>query len=149
MPEPITSDKLNQVIERIAYEKMSVASACDGVCEARTFFRHLATDDDLEQQYVRARAVRADARFESIDGVLGHLLAGKIDANAARVMVDTIKWQCGKEKPKRYGVEYRAVELSGPEGGPIETRNVDSAKQALEDRISGIAERIRPAIVPG
>jgi len=143
MPEPISREKLDIVIERIAFEKMSVATACEGICAPSAFFRYLTEDAALEEQYTRARATRADARFESIDGVMGALLKGQIDHATARVMVDTIKWQCGREKPKRYGVEYRAVELSGPEGGPIETRNADTSKQALEDRISGIAERIR------
>jgi len=34
MPEPISREKLDQVIERIAFEKMSVATACEGICEA-------------------------------------------------------------------------------------------------------------------
>jgi hypothetical protein len=143
----ITPEDMEEIIARIAYAKASVATACEGVCEPATFWRHLAEQSPdgnaLRDKYSHAREARADARFESIDGVMGALLKGTIDHATARVMVDTIKWQCGREKPKRYGVEYRAVELSGPEGGPIETRNADTSKQALEDRISGIAERIR------
>ena len=110
MPEPISREKLDQVIERIAFEKMSVATACEGICAPSAFFRYLTEDAALEEQYTRARATRADARFESIDGVMGALLKGTIDHATARVMVDTIQWQCGREKPKRYGVEYRAVD---------------------------------------
>jgi hypothetical protein len=103
----LTPEDIEEIIGRIAYAKASVATACEGVCEPATFWRHLSDPgpdgERLRDSYARATDARANVRFESIDGVLGSLLAGKIDAHTARVMVDTIKWQCGREKPKRYG----------------------------------------------
>ena len=133
MPEPISREKLDIVIERIAFEKMSVATACDGICAPSAFFRYLTEDAALEEQYTRARATRADARFESIDGVMGALLKGQIDHATARVMVDTIKWQCGREKPKRYAdkVDHRFVDEDGKDR-PFALADVDSLIEAAD-----------------
>ena len=136
----IARAKLELVVERIAHEKMSVVSACEGICEARTFFRYLAEDEALSQLYARARETRADARFESIDGVLGALQKGTIDAQTARVMVDTIKWQCAHEKPKRYGDKV-AVESTGADGGPIQLEET-GAKALLAAELDRTAARL-------
>ena len=110
--ERISAKQLKEIVARIAFAKASVPTACEGICSVASFWRRLAEDKDLQDEYARAREVRADARFESIDGVLGNLLASKIDAATARVMVDTIKWQAGREQPKRYA-ERSTVEHSG------------------------------------
>ena len=102
MPEPIAREALDRVIERIAYEKKSAASACEGICSPAYFFRELTRNPALVEQYERARTIRADARFEAIDEIVEAVGNGILDPNAARVMIDTIKWQCGKERPKRY-----------------------------------------------
>ena len=109
---------LEEVIARIACAKASVPTACEGICSPASFWRRLTEDPSLQESYARAAEARAHVRYESIDAVLGSLLAGKIDAHTARVMVDTIKWQCGREKPKRYGDKV-AVESTGADGGPV------------------------------
>jgi hypothetical protein len=53
--------------------------------------------------YARAREHRADARADRIDEICDELHRGKLDPNAARVLIDAEKWQAGKEMPKRYG----------------------------------------------
>ena len=126
--------KLQTVIERIAFEKMSVQTACEGLCAPSAFFRYMTEDKELEEQYTRARESRADARFESVDAVLANLHAGKIDANTARVMIDTIKWQCGKERPKRYSdrqqVDARFVDGDGNDRSML--GELDAMVQAAE-----------------
>lgn len=68
-----------------------------------TFLGWMAEDEELANQYTRARATRADARFEKVDEIMDDLRANRIDAQQARVMLDAIKWQTGKENAKRYG----------------------------------------------
>ncbi len=68
-----------------------------------TIMKWLSRHPSFVEQYVRARELRAHARFESVDAIMDELRAGTIDANQARVMIDAIKWQCGKESPKVYG----------------------------------------------
>ncbi len=117
-PPRITGKELAEIVRRIACEKMSVPSACEGICSSAAFWVRLSKSPELQGEYARAREVRGDVRAESMDGVLGALNAGKIDAAAARVMIDTIKWQCAHEKPKRYG-DAQQVKLTGEDGGAV------------------------------
>jgi hypothetical protein len=98
----ITEKQLEEIVRRIAEEKASVPTACDGICAPSAFWARLSASQTLQEQYTRARESRADARFEAIDAVLGALKQGQIDPAAARVMIDAIKWQCAHEKPARY-----------------------------------------------
>ena len=102
----LTPEDIEEIIGRIAYSKASVSTACEGICEPATFWRHLSAEgpdgDRLRDNYARGTTARSDARFESIDEIMASLKAGQIDAHTARVMVDTIKWQCGRERPKKY-----------------------------------------------
>lgn len=56
-------------------------------------------------QYARARASQADALFDEIGEVareaIGALSSERVQA--ARLLVDTLKWQASKILPKRYG----------------------------------------------
>jgi hypothetical protein len=99
----ITEKQLEEIVRRIGQEKASVPTACDGICAPSASWARLSTSPTLQEQYMRARESRADARFEAIDSVLGALEQGQIDPAAARVMIDAIKWQCAHEKPARYG----------------------------------------------
>lgn len=140
-----------RVCNRIA-EGMSVRRACagDGLPKAATFFRWLATQgvapigedgkpgvnpyDALREQYARARECRADARFESWDNIAAEARSGKVDAATARVLLDGIKWQTGKENAKKYG-EDRAVTVKGDKDNPLQVRTArdltDAELQAL------------------
>ncbi len=99
---------------------------------AATIFKWLARYPDFVEQYARARDTRAHARFENIDQVAQDLRDGKIDPNTARVLIDTIKWQCGKECAKRYG-DRTALEHSGPGGAPL-TVTVELVKAKVEEK---------------
>lgn len=130
----------------------SVRKACrgEGMPHWRTFMRWLATQDPepiegegagprpfdaLRQHYARARELRADARFESVDHILYLLRAKKIDAQAARVMLDAVKWQTGKENARRYG---EAVTLRGDKDNPVEVRRTE--RDLTDAELAAIAQ---------
>ena len=46
------------------------------------------------------------------------VLSGELDPNAARVAIDALKWTAARMHPTVYS-EKHAIELSGPNGGPI------------------------------
>jgi hypothetical protein len=52
------------------------------------------------EKYERARAMRAEARFNKIDQYKEQVIAGTMLPDVARVIIDTEKWQAGKESPK-------------------------------------------------
>lgn len=144
-----------EVAERVCVrigQGLSIRAACagDGYPNWRTFMRWLATAGEpgppgkdglpgvnpyeaLRQQYARAREFRADARFESLDTIMLELREGKIDAAAARVMLDAIKWQTGKENAKRYG---EAVTVKGDRDNPLQVR---TARELTDQELQAIA----------
>ena len=92
-----------------------------------TFFYWLTKSPKLVEEYIRARLFRADARYESIDGVIADLRNGDIDSNMARVIIDTIKWQCGKEKGAVYG-----------DSTQLRHADADGKKLVIETAIRGL-----------
>lgn len=112
----------------------SVVKACTpaNMPTSRTVFRWLTdpANDQFRQQYARAREARADARFESVDAIMQELRTGKIDHNQARVLLDAIKWQTGKEAPKKYGDrQILAGDPDAPLVPHIVVEFIDSPKQ--------------------
>jgi transposase-like protein len=119
-PSTYTPEVAAEICARISSgDSVRTICADEGMPEARTIFRWLANYEDFRHQYAHARESRADARFESIDQVIEDMRLGVIDAQQARVQIDTIKWQAGKESAKRYGDR---LELAGDKDAPIQTR---------------------------
>lgn len=84
----------------------------------RAFFIWLTKYPVLIQDYMRARSIRADTRFESSSELMQDLRDGKIDAQQARVMLDEIKWKCGKEDAKKYG-DSTQLKHADADGGKL------------------------------
>lgn len=121
-PSSYTQDLAERVCVLIAQgDSVAKIGEKDGMPDARTIFRWLASnaggdEDDpasFRQQYMRARACRADARFERLDEIMELVGEGKLDPSAARVMMDAIKWQSGKENAKRYGEKVQLADADG------------------------------------
>lgn len=97
---------------------VSVQDGCAqlGISTA-TFYEALRNSETVEKEYMRARETRADVRFEKMQDLLDDIKAKRIDPNAARVIMDAIKWQCGKEKAKVYG---DSTILRGDKDNPLD-----------------------------
>lgn len=68
-----------------------------------TIYEWLAETPSFADQYARADKVRAMFHADDIEDVLEDVRTGKIDPNAARVIVDGKKWVSSKLNAKRYG----------------------------------------------
>lgn len=113
-------------------EGSGIVSACQAAqVDKATFFRHLASHPEDCDKYARARQTRADSRFESVDEIAAEVKAKTIAPDAARVLIDAIKWQCGKESPKRYGDR---LELAGDKDNPLAVSWVDVQRTLRERR---------------
>lgn len=109
---------------------LSVKKSCEKVeVDRSSFFRALQVDKELSEQYTRAREARADARFERADDIAEKLERGEIDSMTARVLLDNIKWQCGKEKGRVYG---DSTTIKGDKDNPL---MLQALSTALDDRI--------------
>lgn len=127
MAKPVDPLLLNAVCDHVAVGS-SVKDACKEVGISHvTFFKALAESDagekhlDLTNRYTRAKKCRADARFERIDEIIRKTGLRRdnpeyLEPNAARVIIDAIKWQAGKENQGRYG-DKLAVDLGGSKPG--------------------------------
>jgi|HubBroStandDraft_6_1064221.scaffolds.fasta_scaffold84302_4 hypothetical protein len=128
-PTDYTPEIAQHICSQIT-QGLSVATICKqpDMPDTRTVFKWFARHEEFWQLYARARLNRADARFESIDGLLDEVKAGKLDANAARVIIDTIKWQCGKENARHYGdrqqIDQRFVDADGRDR-PLTLADID------------------------
>ncbi|NID14974.1 hypothetical protein [Luteibacter yeojuensis] len=108
-------------------------AAQTGMPSKAAIFQWLAKHEDFRVAYMAATHERAHARYESMDEVIYDLRHGRIDARSARVMVDTLKWQCAIESPERYGQVSRH-ELTGKNGGPIKSQQLPAADMTPEER---------------
>ena len=75
----------------------------------------ILADKELFDKYARAREQRADARADRIDEITVMVIEGKLDPQAARVVIDAEKWLAGKEKPKVYGDKVTQEVVGDPE----------------------------------
>ena len=109
-------------------------AAIKGMPSRSAVFKWLAEHKDFRAKYELATAERAQARYESIDDILADLQAGRIDHRNARVMIDTVKWQCTIERPYRYNPANRH-EHTGRDGGPIATQAADMTPEQRREEI--------------
>lgn len=137
-PSSYTPVLAERVCELVAEGKsLRAIEDVDGMPTMTTIMRWLGKEteefDAFRAQYARAREIRADARFERIDCVLTDMRAGVVDAQQARVEIDAIKWQAGREKPKVYG---DAMTLKGDKDNPL---RVTTTKDLSDDDLAALA----------
>lgn len=91
-----------------------------GLPGERTFLRWLTWDgpefDELRQLYARAREMRADARFESMQTLADEIKAKTVAPDVGRVLMDIKKFQIVKENRSKYG---DALTVQGNKDAPV------------------------------
>lgn len=113
MPKPNKIDDcLDDILEDVS-NGMSIVKACKsrGV-STRTFYDLIEVNDKIKQTYTRAREDRGDICTDKIEEYQTMLLKGRIDANTARVLIDTEKWKAGKFNQRMYG-DKQDINLNG------------------------------------
>lgn len=84
----------------------------DDMPDWRTIRRWLRSKQEFCLQYVRAREVSADA-FEAdiLDRMVS--ISDPLDAQVAKVQIDTLKWIMGRRAPKVYGSDKFLTDRTG------------------------------------
>lgn len=117
----------------------------------RTIYRWLESNEEFRQMYARARERQADRLAAEILTIADNPQEGeKVEITDKgekiirgdmiehrRLQVDARKWAAAKLAPKKYG-DRVATELTGRDGGPIETQDV-SARELVEGRLARLA----------
>lgn len=123
-PTTFTPELAERVCQKIA-EGLSVKAVGDieDMPSDTTIFRWLAAagpeHDAFRELYARARELRADCRFESLDDIRAAVLAKTITPEQGRVAADIVKFQIAKENRSKYDT---SVTLRGDKDAPIEHR---------------------------
>ena len=106
-PTDYTADLGDLISDRVASgESLNKICKDDDMPSRDTVYRWLRLHGEFSDNYARAREERAHARFEKIDEVIQDMRDKTIDHNQARVEIDAIKWQTGKESPRHYGDKH-------------------------------------------
>jgi len=122
----------------------SLRSICDASAmpDKSTVLRWLMARGDFRDHYARARELGADAMAELALSEATAAMKPE-DVQRARLAFDARKWWAGKVAPKKYG-ERVATEVSGPDGRPIETRELPPPMVPAE-----VAAAVRALIAAG
>ncbi len=121
-----------------------------------TVYRWIAAQDEFRELYARAREDQADTLADEIVDIsddahndwmerngkddVGWQLNGE-HIQRSRLRVDARKWVAAKLKPKKYG-ERVQQELTGADGGPLQTQQTvyviqEAESRALESDLQG------------
>lgn len=116
----IYSDELaHQICQLVALgSNLDRICAAEGTPDKATVYKWLRESVSFFNDYARARELRADSRSDRIDGYIQSLVAGELDAQAVRVIIDAEKWQAAHEQPKRYG-DATLLKHADPEGNAL------------------------------
>lgn len=126
-----------QILEHIATTPKSLNAICTENPEfpdARTVYRWIDADEELCQQYARAKKAQLQVLADQIveladkdricekrtikaDGSEEVVILDQVERT--RVQIDARKWLLSKLDPKKYGDKVEQF-ISGPEGGPIQ-----------------------------
>ncbi len=87
------------------FEKgMSITKACQiQKVSTASFYKIVDNNEELKNELAHARENRGDLCLDVIETIQQKLADGKIDANTARVLIDTEKWKATKFYPRLYG----------------------------------------------
>lgn len=108
----------NDILKLVA-DGSSLTKALNSVnVNIRDFFEVIDNDENLANEYARAREQRGESCIGRITDYEEDLKNKKIDPATARVLIDTEKWLACKMYPKMYG-EKQAVEVTGANGSPL------------------------------
>jgi hypothetical protein len=136
-PSSFSQKTADEICERMA-DGETLREICrdEEIPDRSTVMRWLAANEQFRDQYARARELLlehwADETVEiADDGTNDWVLRQKKDGSTdyefdgehvqrSRLRVDTRKWMLSKLAPKKYG-DNAKVEVSGPDGGPIQT----------------------------
>ncbi|MCW2317619.1 hypothetical protein M2322_003183 [Rhodoblastus acidophilus] len=143
-PSAFSQEICTVICERLA-EGKSLKAACagDDMPTVSTVFRWLAASEDFQKQYMLAREIQSHVMFDEIldiadtpkKGVKRVKKDGKVETTETdmiehrRLQIDARRWMIAKLLPKKYG-DRQQVEHSGPDGGPIQTKDVSDEKLA-------------------
>jgi hypothetical protein len=127
-------DIATEICELVA-SGLALKEVCllNGMPGRTTAYKWLNEHAEFANMYARAREERAELVADEVIMIADT----EADANKARVRIDARKWWAAKVAPKKYG-ERISTEVTGKDGGPIETANVELTETERARRVAFI-----------
>ena len=150
-PSSFSQSIADEICERLANgESLRAICGREDMPSQATVFVWLAKDPAFQEQYARARTTQADVLFDQILSIADTPLIGVKTVTKGttvettegdmiehrRLQIDARKWLAGKLAPKKYG-EKSSLEVSGPNGGPVQTVVATMTAQEAAEAYAG------------
>ena len=149
-PAIFSIDAADAICARLATgEPLSRICRDDGMPSLTTVYKWLREHEEFAKNYARAREDQADTLADetleiSDDGTNDWMASNDPDnpgyklngehVQRSKLRVDARKWAAAHLRPKKYG-DLKQVELSGPDGAPLATVNLNTTDPAEASRV--------------
>ncbi len=139
-PSDYTEELADRICEEIANSDTSLRQVCAkaGMPNARTVNRWLAQHEEFAHKYARAREGQADVIVGEMGEIERQVKARKLAPDAARVILQSKQWRASKLGRTKYG-ERTTTEVTGPDGGPIQTTAKIDASGLTTEQLRALA----------
>lgn len=129
MSKKIDRPKVKTKFLQLVSDGMSAREACKRpeIVSFRAISNWLMEDEEFREQYRVAMELRAQYLDDKIDYALQDMRDGVIDAQQARVEIDTYKWRAAKLYPKMYG-ENQKVQVEHSAGSFVDALKLAAAE---------------------
>lgn len=132
-PTDYTVELAEAIAERLADgEGLSEICRDDGFPSRNTVYRWRRTIPEFNDVYARGREDQGHTVADEARRIRQLVEAGTIDPAAARVMLDSVKWEAGKRAPRFYGDKIALVGGDDTDNPLRIISTAMTAKQAAE-----------------
>jgi len=141
-PSTKSPEIVEAICDAIAADEGSLAAICEGdesLPSFRTVMRWLNDDELFRHRYARAREQQADASSHRMREIERRVEVGTLAPDAARVMLDSIKWRASKLDSKRFGDR---LTLAGDEDAPLHLSVARQVEHLSADARARIAREL-------
>lgn len=108
-PTTYTPELSAAICERVLTRSLRSVCQDEDMPAEGTVYGWLAKHTEFYEEYARARAIRAFRRETDVDEITDGVRLKSIEPDQARVLIDAIKWQTGRENARVFGTK---VDLS-------------------------------------
>jgi hypothetical protein len=127
-PMPFEQEIADEICERLVGGE-TLLDICDSphLPSTHTIYKWLAQHQSFADAYARAR----DLAGHTFSDKAMRAVENELDPGRARLQFDAYRWLAGKLRPREYSDKH-AVELTGANGGPIQTEVATIDATALD-----------------
>ena len=139
MTKPRTPEERDAIFLKVT-DLMASGSSLREACRKAgvspvTVLRWADTYEGNSEQYARAQADLIEYRRAELLSIADECEQDGVAIQKAKLRIDARKWELSKIMPKRFG-DRVSTEISGPNGGPIETKAVNPDVASAIDAIA-------------